>query len=98
MIGAAVVGVLVLYVLGSETRPDQDAGSTANPSQCRIASTVDGLRVRSAPTLDSAIVDRLNSGDETDADKVVENGFRKIGEGRWVSAEFTRPLPGRDCG
>lgn len=98
LIGGALAGVVVLYVLGSQTRPSEGSEPTSNPTQCRVASTVDGLRVRSAPGLDGAIVARLDRGQEADADKVVQNGFRKLGENRWVSAEFITPLPGRDCG
>lgn len=98
---AVVGGVLVLYVLGEDQRREQGRdGSepTSSTSQCRVASTVDGLNVRSAPAIDPAnVVETLAKGEETDADKVVENGFRKLGEGRWVSVEFVQPLEGRDC-
>jgi hypothetical protein len=98
VLGGALIAVLVLYVLGSEKKREDTTQPAANPSQCRVTITVDGLRVREAPNTEAKIVGRFNRGNETDADKLVQNGFRKIGDNRWVSAEFTQPLSGRDCG
>jgi hypothetical protein len=99
---ALLGGVLVLYVLGEDQRREagRDGGSSpaSNSSQCRVEATVDGLNVRSAPNLNqSSIVGKLNLGDESDAQKVVENGFRKLAEDRWVKVEMIKPLEGRDC-
>ncbi|GAB3436969.1 SH3 domain-containing protein [Actinophytocola sediminis] len=93
------VGLYVIYVQGSEQRADGDTQPAPAAAECRISSTVDGLNVRSAPVKDEAnVVDQLAQGEESDADKVVENGFRKLGDGRWVSVDFVRTMPGRDCG
>jgi len=98
---ALVLGVLWLYAMGSEKRREegQDGSDpTSGTTQCRVESTVDGLNVRSAPALNpNNVVDQLALGDEVDADKVVQNGFRKLTDGRWVSIEFAQPLDGRDC-
>ena len=98
ILGGALIAVLVLYVLGSEKKRNETTQPAANPSQCRVTVTVDGLRVREAPNTEAKIVGRFDRGSETDADKLVENGFRKLGDNRWVSAEFAKPLVGRDCG
>jgi hypothetical protein len=94
-------GVGLLYVQGTDQRREQGrdgAPASSSTTQCRVTSTVDGLRVRSAPAVvANNIVDELASGEESDADKVVQNGFRKLAEGRWVSAELVKPLAGRDC-
>ncbi|MCA1655809.1 MAG: SH3 domain-containing protein [Pseudonocardiaceae bacterium] len=99
---ALLAGVGLLYVQGADQRREQSqdgAPTSSTTSQCRVASTVDGLRVRSAPAVaEDNVVDELAAGEESDADKVVQNGFRKLGEGRWVSADLARPLEGRDCG
>lgn len=96
-----LAGVGLLYVQGSDQRREEGrdgSPASSNTSQCRVASTGDGVRVRSAPAIDPAnIVDELAAGEESDADKVVQNGFRKLAEGRWVSVDFVRPLEGRDC-
>jgi hypothetical protein len=96
---AVGVGLWVVYVQGSEQRVEEGgAEPTSGTAQCRISSTVDGLNVRSAPVRDPAnVVDQLGQGEESDADKVVQDGFRKLGEGRWVWGEFVQPVAG-DCG
>jgi hypothetical protein len=99
LIGGALAGVLVLYVLGTQNRPEEGGGEpAANSTQCRVTVTADALNVRAAPAADAQRVGRYTRGTQVDADRVVENGFRKIGENRWVATEFIQPLPGRDCG
>ena len=96
-----LVGVLWLYAMGSEQRrgEGEDGSDTStNTAQCRVESTVDGLNIRSAPALNPGnVVGELNQGDQINAVKVVQNGFRKLAEGRWVSDEFARPVDGADC-
>jgi hypothetical protein len=92
----------LLYVQGADQRREQGRdgtpASSSDTSQCRVAAIEDGVNVRSAPALDPTnVIDQLASGEEADADKLVQNGFRKLGEGRWVSAEYAKPLEGRDC-
>jgi hypothetical protein len=98
---ALVVGVLWLYAMGSEKRDGQggdDSDTSTNTAQCRVESTVDGLNIRSTPALTpSNVVGELNQGDQVNAVKVVQNGFRKLAEGRWVSDEFAKPVDGSNC-
>jgi hypothetical protein len=96
---ALIGGVLVLYAMGAdEQRTRQDTESDTS-QQCRVTSTVDDLNVRSAPVMDPAnVVGQLSAGEEADAHKEVENGFRKLADERWVAVEFAQPLEGRDCG
>jgi hypothetical protein len=99
---ALLAGVGLLYVQGSDQRREEGRdgapASSSTTSECRVASTADGVRVRSAPVVaDGNIVDELAAGEESDAAKEVQNGFRKLGEGRWVSVDFVRVLEGRDC-
>ena len=93
-----LVAVLVLYVLGSEKRRNDSTEPTANTNQCRVTVTADVLRVHDGPELAARVVDRLTKGQETNADKLVQNGFRKLGDNRWVSVDFAKPVSGRDCG
>lgn len=98
---AVAAGVWLIYVQGAEQREAEGGGAepTSGTTQCRVQATVDGLNVRSAPTTgQDNVVDQLAQGEESDADKVVENGFRKLGEGRWVSVDFLQTVDGRDCG
>ncbi len=99
---ALLIGVLWLYAMGSEKRREEgkDGADTTSggTTQCRVESTVDGLNIRSAPSLDPGnVVGELNQGDQADAAKVVQNGFRKLDEGHWVSVEFVTTVEGRDC-
>jgi hypothetical protein len=100
---ALVAGVLWLYAMGSEQRREDgkdgsDSDATAGTTQCRVEATVDGLNIRSAPAIDPAnVVGKLSLGDQSDAEKVVQNGFRKLDEGRWVSLELVQTVEGRDC-
>lgn len=101
-VGGVLLGVLVLYVLGSEKQRNESGtpGSepAANPGQCRVTVTADVLNIRAAPDLGAKIVDKFNRGQQTDADRTVQNGFRKIGENRWISTRYISPMSGRDCG
>jgi hypothetical protein len=98
---AVLAGVIVLYLLGSEKRREEgkDAAPTSETTQCRVEVVGDGLNVRSAPAIDpNNVVDQLGQGEEVDAGKTVQNGFRQLANGRWVSADYVKPLAGRDCG
>lgn len=95
-------GIGLLYVQGSDQRREQGqeggAPASSDTSACRVESTEDGVRVRSAPAIDPAnVVDELASGEEVDASTEVKNDFRKLSEGRWVSVDYTRPLEGTTC-
>ena len=98
VIGGVLVAVLILYVLGSEKRRNESAEPAADVNQCRVTVTADVLRVHAGPEIGSPVVDRLTKGQETNADKLVQNGFRKIGDSRWVSVDYAQPVSGRDCG
>jgi hypothetical protein len=96
----AAIGLL--YVQGTDQRReqgrDETPASSETTSECRVASTEDGVRVRSAPAIDPAnVVDELAAGEESDASSEVQNGFRKLAEGRWVSVDYVRPLEGSNC-
>ena len=96
-----LAGVGLLYVQGTDQRREQGEDGTPASSEtaaCRVASTADGVRVRSAPAIDPAnVVDELASGEEADASTEVRNGFRKLTDGHWVSVDYVRPLAGTTC-
>jgi hypothetical protein len=98
---ALLVGVLWLYAMGSEKRREEGgdgADTSSSSSQCRIEAIVDGLNIRSAPTVDPKnVVGKLDKGQQADADKTVENGFRKLAEDdQWVAVRYAKPVGG-DC-
>ncbi|WP_235925990.1 SH3 domain-containing protein [Actinokineospora pegani] len=94
LIGGGAVVVAVLYT-SNQPAPGSSAQTEAT---CRVEVTADVLNVRSAPEGGAEIVGKFNQGAETDADKDVRNGYRKLGADRWASAEFLKPLTGHDCG
>ena len=98
---AVLVGVVILYVLGKDKQDANNAGTAApaaSSSACRVAVTADILNVRATPDAKAQVVGKFQRNAEADAEKVVQNGFRKLSEGRWVSNDFVKPLQGRDCG
>lgn len=95
---ALLAGVGILYVQGNEQRRQEQGNTSSETSTCRMVSTADGVNVRSTPVqVDGNVVDELAAGEESDATKEVKDGFRKLDEGRWVWAEYLRPLEGRQC-
>lgn len=95
---ALLAGVGILYVQGNEQRRQDQGNASSETVACRVVSKGDGVRVRSAPVVDPTnVVDELAAGEEADASTEVQNGFRKLSEGRWVSVEYTQPVEGRQC-
>ncbi|HEX6359127.1 SH3 domain-containing protein [Actinophytocola sp.] len=94
---ALLAGVVLLYVQGNEER--QQGNTSSETATCRVAAKEDGVRIRNAPVPEDPanVVDELAAGEEADATTEIQNGFRKLSEGRWVSVEFTQPLEGRKC-
>ena len=98
---ALLIGVLWLYAMGSEKRAEEGKDGTdtsTSTAQCRVEATVDGLNIRSAPSVaPNNVVGELGLGDQTDAGKEVQNGFRQLKADRWVSNKFVKVVSG-DCG
>ncbi|RZS36898.1 hypothetical protein EV193_106132 [Herbihabitans rhizosphaerae] len=103
---AVAAGVLVLYLLGSEKQREKAAASpggqtssssSSSSTQCRMVVTADILNVRSSPEQNAPKVGSYKKDAQTDAEKTVQNGFRKLSDNRWASADFLKALPGRDC-
>ena len=95
-----LAAVWLLYVQGSDQRSKQggDTPASSETAACRVESTTDGLRVRSAPVIDpDNVVDELASGEKVDASTEVKDGFRKLSDDRWVSEKYVRPLAGTTC-
>ena len=101
LIALVLIGAVgMLYVQGSDQRKEQsgDTPASSETAACRVEPTTDGLRVRSAPVIDPAnVVDELASGEKVDASTEVKDGFRKLGDDRWVSEKYVRPLAGTTC-
>lgn len=100
LIGGGLAAVLILYALGAKNQPkDNSSQPAANASQCVVTVVADDtLNIRSAPGRDGKIVGKLAKGKQVNADKVVQNGFRKLSDNQWVSVDFAKPVQGHDCG
>jgi hypothetical protein len=98
---ALLLGVLWLYAMGSDKRAEEGKDGTdtsTSTAQCRVEATVDGLNIRSAPSVaPSNVVGELHQGEQTDAGKEVQNGFRQLKADQWVSNQYVKPVAG-DCG
>ncbi|GAA3539119.1 hypothetical protein GCM10022222_23360 [Amycolatopsis ultiminotia] len=89
----AVVAVFVIYVLSQKGQADAQGSSTG----CKVAVTADVLNARETPAGDGNIVGKYLNGAEFDAQPVVQNGFRKVAEDKWVSEGFLQPVEGSKC-
>jgi hypothetical protein len=100
LVGLVVVGALAIPKLISDNsngKPETD--TTTSDVPCRVTVTVDGMNVRSSPSLDpETVVDKLNLGEELYAEKIVQNGYRKLAEDRWASLDLLQTVSGYDCG
>ncbi|SDY68255.1 hypothetical protein SAMN05421504_106370 [Amycolatopsis xylanica] len=91
---AVLAGVLIVYVLGSDKQ-----SAASSPTGCKVIVTADVLNARDAPAVNGGIVGKYNKDAKIDALPIVQNGYRKIAEGKWVSADFVKPLEGSaNCG
>jgi hypothetical protein len=96
---ALVVGVLWLYAMGSDKREQEgkDGAGSSSGSQCRVEATVDGLNIRSEPSTDADnVIGEMAKGQQADAEKTKENGFRKLSDDGWVSVRYAKAVGG-DC-
>lgn len=92
---AVLAGIGIIYVMGTDKRAASQGGPTAG---CRVTVTADVLNVRAAPDPNSEIVGKFNHSAETAAELEVQNGFRKLADNKWASAEFLQPVKGSNCG
>ncbi|MBB4686306.1 SH3 domain-containing protein [Amycolatopsis jiangsuensis] len=92
IIGAIAV-VVILYVLSQKGQADAQGSATG----CEVAVTADVLNARDTPAGDGQIVGKYLNGAEFDAQPVVQNGFRKIADGKWVADGFVQPTDGSKC-
>ncbi|MBA2308165.1 MAG: SH3 domain-containing protein [Pseudonocardiales bacterium] len=88
---------LTIAVFASRGGFETVGSGQSDPSGCRMEATGDGLNVRAQPNINAPVVETLRRGDLRPAEKIVENGFRKLAEGRWASEQFLSPLPGSTC-
>lgn len=66
-------------------------------SQCQVRVDADVLNVRSGPGTAWRVVGTYRRGVIVGGQRVVWNGFRRLGEGRWSASRFLSPMPGARC-
>ncbi|MEU5691189.1 SH3 domain-containing protein [Actinosynnema sp. NPDC020468] len=91
--GMVVIGVFavagVLYVgRGAKVETVAD---------CEVTVTADVLNVRSGPADTLPIVSTMARDAVVRADRVVENGFRRLDDGKWVNEAFVTPTSDSSC-
>ena len=67
------------------------------PTGCRMVVAAEELNVRTEPSTGSGLVETLTRGATVDATRVVTDGFRELGNGRWAANQFLTPLPETTC-
>lgn len=97
-----IVGLLAAVVLIYIFNGSKGNANTSTPepaaNQCRVAVTADVLNVRKAANPKAEVVGKYKQGAQVNVDKKVTNGFRQIGDDRYVAAEFVKPVSGSNCG
>jgi hypothetical protein len=93
---AVLAGVGLIYAGGVDK---QSAGATGGSSTgCKVTVVADVLNARSAPDATAGIVGKYNKDAQVDVQPVVQDGFRKIADGKWAKTEFMQPVTGSACG
>lgn len=91
-LGAGAALIVVVAISGQDRE-----SSASSPTGCQVVVTADVLNARDTPG-GQKIVGKYVKDAKIDAQPVVENGFRKIAEGKWVSAQYATPVEGSKCG
>jgi uncharacterized protein YgiM (DUF1202 family) len=84
----AVAVVVIALAIISRNADINIGEATPTGDQCRVEVNADVLNVRAGPGADSASVGQLSRGEVVPAQPELTNGFRKIGDNRWVATEF----------
>jgi hypothetical protein len=97
VIGVLIV-VVVIFVIQSKNNPNSGSStsgsSTSSTGQCQMKVTADVLNIRSSPEANGTVVGKLSNGQVTSALKTVQNGYRQLNTGQWVSAQFVTAVSG----
>jgi hypothetical protein len=102
MLGIPIRGVIVLAVLAVAglmyvVSGGEKLGASEEGEECRVTVTADVLNVRSGPFDTQPVVATLRRDAVVPAQPRVENGFRLLGDGRWVNDQFVLPTSDSAC-
>jgi len=90
-----ILGALVLIVIVYVNSGKQ--ASSASATGCKVTVTADVLNARESADGNAKVVGKYLRDAQFDALPGVQNGFRKVADGKWVAAEFTQPVAGSAC-
>lgn len=90
VIGLLVV-VFVMFVVQGGKKGNAQTGTGGG---CQVQVTADVLNIRTSPDAKAAVVGKLNTGAITAAQATQQNGYRKLADNRWASAQFLKPVSG----
>lgn len=93
MIGLALIAVAMVYGTGLAGKGTLGAGKPG----CVFTVSADTLNVREKPSTSARIVGKYGLNATVAVLPTVRNGFRKVGDDQWVSADFLAPISGYKC-
>lgn len=64
---------------------------------CTFTVNADTLNVRSGPEMSQPIIAKYKQGTEVHAQHDLQNGFRKLSEGRWAAEQYLAAVSGSTC-
>ncbi|GAA3992302.1 hypothetical protein GCM10022247_09300 [Allokutzneria multivorans] len=88
LIGAAVAGFIVLSNMGAAPQAPELVGGV---QRCDFKVTADLLNVRTGPSTQYPVAAKLRRDALTPGTVELDNGFRKLGNERWVADQFLSP-------
>ncbi|WP_157529547.1 SH3 domain-containing protein [Nocardia sp. NRRL S-836] len=92
-----VIGVLGVAGVMYAVNGGKPMGSDRSDGICKITVTADILNVRSGPGDMQPIVATMPRDAVTEAEDRVENGYRMLGDRRWVSTQFVALTSDSTC-
>ena len=99
LVAGVVLAILALIDRGGI---DEVTGSTTTTTAtgvtgCQLEVATDQLNVRAGPSQNAEMLEILTRGDQVDGTAVIVDGYRQLGERRWVMDQWLTPLPGSNC-
>lgn len=93
----AAGGVVALAVYSGYGGQAVDKVAPASSAACSFTVSADTLNVRGGPEMSEPIIAKYKQGTEVHAQHDLQNGFRKLSEGRWAAEQYLAPVSGSTC-
>jgi hypothetical protein len=92
-----IIGAIAVVVFIFAVSKKNEADAQGSATGCKVSVTADVLNARETAAGDGKVVGKYLRGAEFDAQPVVQNGFRKIADDKWVANSFVQPVAGAKC-